>query len=125
LHSQISSTGSGKISTTVVIYINNFLHIFLGENFYITNFALRKAAHFSEYFILGILFHKCFSKPDNWTYSFFYPVIAGILYAISDEVHQYFVPGRAMSIVDMLIDTAGVLLAVIVFKFINDRRNNL
>lgn len=123
-NSQISSDGSGKISGSIVILINNFLQNILGQNFYITNFAVRKSAHFSEYFILGLLFHKCFSKTDSWTYSFLYPVIAGVIYAISDEVHQYFVPGRAMTIVDVLIDTAGVILAVSAFKYVNERRNH-
>ncbi|MEM3043787.1 MAG: VanZ family protein, partial [Thermoplasmata archaeon] len=34
------------------------------------------------------------------------------LYAISDEVHQYFVPMREASVIDVLIDTAGGLIGV-------------
>ena len=40
------------------------------------------------------------------------PLLIGFLYAVSDEIHQYFVPGRAMQARDVLIDTAGVLLGI-------------
>lgn len=40
------------------------------------------------------------------------PLLIGFLYAVSDEIHQYFVPGRAMQARDVLIDTSGVLLGI-------------
>lgn len=40
------------------------------------------------------------------------PLLIGFLYAVSDEIHQHFVPGRAMQARDVLIDTAGVLLGI-------------
>lgn len=40
------------------------------------------------------------------------PLLIGFLYAVSDEIHQYFVPGRAMQARDVLIDTVGVLLGI-------------
>ncbi len=36
----------------------------------------------------------------------------GIIYATSDEIHQYFVPGRACMIEDVFIDTLGVMLGI-------------
>jgi VanZ family protein len=38
------------------------------------------------------------------------------LYAISDELHQSFVPGRTPSIGDVLIDGCGIILAVLIYK---------
>lgn len=38
-------------------------------------------------------------------------LILAILYGISDEIHQYFVPGRASTISDVLINSAGILFA--------------
>lgn len=72
---------------------------------------IRKFAHFAEFFALGasITFmfatFKCKNKAMR-----IYPVLIGALYAASDEFHQYFVPGRAAKITDVLIDTAGVIV---------------
>ena len=38
----------------------------------------------------------------------------GIAYAVTDEVHQHFVPGRAGAAYDVAIDAVGVLLGVYV-----------
>lgn len=42
-----------------------------------------------------------------------YALTAGILYAASDELHQYFVPGRACQLRDVVIDGLGVLIGVL------------
>lgn len=75
----------------------------------------RKAAHFSIYGFLGIL---CTSAL--LTYNLRQPaimlastLICG-LYAVSDEIHQYFVPGRACMISDMLLDTAGAFCGTLI-----------
>ncbi len=34
-------------------------------------------------------------------------VLICFLYAVSDEIHQYFVPGRACRMLDVIIDTSG------------------
>jgi VanZ family protein len=38
-------------------------------------------------------------------------IIMSILYAISDELHQFFVPGRMLSLSDIFLDTIGIILA--------------
>ena len=43
------------------------------------------------------------------------PILIAIFYAILDEVHQIFVPGRSPSIGDVLIDSVGIFAAVIVY----------
>ena len=47
------------------------------------------------------------------------PLSLGILYACIDELHQYFVPGRACQIRDVCIDTAGVLAGVLLVLWIS------
>jgi len=42
-------------------------------------------------------------------------IILAIIYAISDEVHQLFVPGRAFAFADILTDSAGILFAVLIY----------
>ena len=39
--------------------------------------------------------------------------ITGIIYAISDEIHQSFIPGRSPQVTDVLIDTMGVILGIL------------
>lgn len=81
---------------------------------------IRTAAHFSEYFIFGMIlqrFYRYFFLEKRFM-EFLAPVLTGALYAITDEVHQYFVPGRAMQLSDWMVDTAGVLCGVVLFTLI-------
>ncbi len=87
-----------------------------------TESVLRVLAHFGEYFLLGLflgLFILTFEKPLWMTLS----VSVGIsfVYAVLDEWHQYYVPGRAMDIRDMITDTlgaaCGAALAVLLARF--------
>ena len=66
---------------------------------------VRKLAHFTEYLILGVLVFFTFKSYGLEDYSF--AIVACILYAASDEIHQYFVPGRACKALDVLIDSLG------------------
>jgi len=40
--------------------------------------------------------------------------VFGVTYAITDEVHQYFVPGRSCEIKDVCIDGSGVLFGIVI-----------
>ena len=79
--------------------------------FPISEFLLRKFAHFSEFALLGILFYLALLAtalvPKPWL-----ALLLTALYAVSDEVHQLFVPGRACQFRDMCIDTSGALLGI-------------
>ena len=83
------------------------------------SFYIRKTAHFSIYAILGFLVSNAFAyqnsiydTPSHLKRVLFSLVIGG-LYAVSDEIHQYFVPGRSCQLSDMLLDSAGVAAGVI------------
>ena len=73
---------------------------------------VRKAAHFTEFAMLGaslrLLFH---ALRLRWPVLLAW--IVGTLYACSDELHQMFVSGRAGMWQDVCIDSAGVLTAVL------------
>jgi len=79
-------------------------------------FLLRKSAHFFIFTVLGLLLYITIVQyPDSaWIQRIVIPVSVGIVYACIDELHQFFVPGRACQIRDVLIDTAGVCCGVIV-----------
>ncbi len=78
---------------------------------------LRKIAHFAEYTVLGFFMcgaiHFSFGKKRLYV-----PLIPCALYAVSDEIHQYFVPERACRIFDVFIDTCGSLTGILIFLLI-------
>lgn len=84
---------------------------------------IRKTAHASEYCVLGILFVGAYvDNKKKIKLRIIVPWVCGILYAISDECHQLFVPGRSGMITDVFIDSIGILVGVIIvnalYKFL-------
>lgn len=83
------------------------------------HFITRKLAHFTEYAILGFLAARAFRtspRPairDRW---FLICATLIVVYALTDEYHQSFVPSRTASIVDSLIDIAGGLTALLIHR---------
>ena len=76
---------------------------------------VRKLAHFTEYFILGVLF--LFTFREYGIKNPLVPIIVCILYASSDEIHQLFVSGRGARFTDVLIDSFGSTIAILLFNF--------
>jgi hypothetical protein len=77
--------------------------------------VLRKIAHAAEYAILGALLVRATGKPSI-------AFALGTLYAISDEIHQSFVPGRLGSPLDVTIDAVGVAAGVALWQLARARR---
>ena len=87
--------------------------------------VIRKLAHFSEYALLGFsLYLHITQLQKKWSVRL--PLLwawgIGTLYAASDEFHQSFVGGRGPSVVDVMIDSAGVIAGVLLMVWIL-RRN--
>lgn len=84
------------------------------------DYPIRKLAHLTEYALLGmavtfgILYGSNIDKCNRKKQYFFVQTI-GSLYAMTDEFHQLFVPGRAGRIGDVLIDSIGVMIGFFVF----------
>lgn len=78
-------------------------------------YPLRKTAHFVEYLILGALLSGAFWKQRNHLKDTILALGCGVLFAISDEFHQTFIPGRVGHFCDILIDSAGTLTGVLLF----------
>lgn len=78
------------------------------------DYPVRKAAHLTEYALLGAALAfavgMSFSWAADWKRLYVAAQLCGSLYAASDELHQLFVPGRGGRISDVLIDSAGVLI---------------
>ena len=81
--------------------------------------SYRQAAfHAGEYGLLVILTYRLLrlklDQPKYFIYSMSFTT--SILYAISDEVHQYFVPGRFATLTDLIFDTLGIILGLFSIK---------
>lgn len=71
--------------------------------------VLRKLGHLTEFAILGVLLYRALSRAPA-------AIALAALYAVTDELHQAFVSGRNAAARDWLIDTAGAVTGVILFK---------
>lgn len=81
---------------------------------YTLNFVFFKTLHVIEYAILYFLLFCgfCFTRELKLSQKqiFIFPILFAILYAVSDEIHQSFVPTREGRLRDVFIDIAGILL---------------
>lgn len=76
--------------------------------------VIRKLAHVTEYFILGILLFRAFragSQERRWWRWALSSLAVVALYAAGDEMHQYYVSTRTASLVDVGYDMLGGVLA--------------
>ena len=93
------------------------------------NYIFRKTCHFSEYFILCILFFNFVMAFNKFKILLcnLYSVLFSFFYASLDEYHQTFISGRGGVFSDVLIDTfgaiVGLLLINLFFFFIKKREN--
>lgn len=90
-----------------------------GERIYLidtVNHVIRKGAHFTEYAILAcsVAFHLYVWGKRRKSILFIATAISA-LYAISDEVHQLYVPGRSGELRDVIIDSCGAITGAFLF----------
>ena len=119
LQSALPADLSQKESNFLVPCISNLFHI----NADSASFVIRKTAHFLEYTLLGISLGL--TTHSLLVYNNRKLVVSGLLawaigtvYAVTDEFHQQFVSGRSCELRDMLIDSGGVLLGVLIISLI-------
>ena len=78
--------------------------------------VIRKLGHFTEYLVFGVLIVRALRDADEWRWRHAVMAIAlATLYAVTDEVHQYFVPGRTAAVGDVVIDGFGAFAGQVVF----------
>lgn len=81
------------------------------------NVIFRKSVHLGAFGILAVLFYHSFENRR-----FFIAWLTTTLYAVTDELHQAFLPDRTGSIIDVGIDSLGAFLALILIKIYKKRR---
>lgn len=105
-----------KISWVITILIATIIFYLSSISFWITQ---KKGIgfettiyHFYAFFFLSLFLLISLIKGNkNNKKLILSSIIISIVYAITDEIHQLFVPGRTFALYDILIDSAGVLLA--------------
>ena len=118
IHSAMPADLSSQESSFFVELLQKWLPVGAGP----LTFFVRKGAHFLEYAALGGAiwnYRSAQGKLSSW--------LAGVLYAGTDELHQYFVPGRSCEFRDICIDAAGVAAGMLALAAIRRfrRRGNM
>ena len=128
-----SSENSDESSNTSSIFVNVVTNAFYKDFNKMPSYQqteihgqiahiIRKMAHFSIYMALGFFLSLSAGKRKLLSLKSAVVVVICFLYACSDELHQYFVPGRACMFTDVLIDTCGgitgLLISAIIIKII-------
>lgn len=79
---------------------------------------VRKCGHAFEYFVLGVLLLNMLrqfwpaKRKGEWVRYWYLAVVGASIYAVTDEVHQAFVPGRSCELRDIIIDTVAAGMGV-------------
>lgn len=111
-----SSRKSGSVTETIVeIVVNDYKELPAEKQFSILDKAehiVRKSAHFLIYTLLGFMASCTVGRRKLLSKGSLGALIFSFIYACSDEIHQYFVPGRACMFTDVLIDTSGAAVGI-------------
>ncbi len=86
----------------------------LGTGLGFWDLLLRKLAHLTEFAILGVLLARALPELPAFA--------AGVVYAVSDEIHQLFVAGRVGAPLDVVVDGVGVAAGVVLLGRARRRR---
>lgn len=83
--------------------------------------VIRKLAHYTIYTIGGFLImNYAYTTDKNKKEKILYSIIGGAGYAVTDELHQFFVSGRSARIFDVGIDTLGVTTGVLIYFIVRN-----
>lgn len=109
---EVSSGMSGRVLKIMKTVLQNIgLENIAGR---LTEHIVRKLAHFCEYALEGFLLMLClrvytrhFVRHMSW------PMLAGVLTALTDETIQLFSDGRSSQVTDVWIDFGGVVAGMV------------
>lgn len=100
--------------SSLIVYLSHQPHIELiidpGDKF----------LHFMEYYAYAFFLRRLLVSYDIKKY-FILTLVISVLWGISDELHQYFIPGRDCNVVDMLLDLIGAYAWLITVKYLPNK----
>lgn len=101
----------------VVIFLFSSMPTLQSTQVYWQDFAVKKTAHFTEYAIFTVLLYRAFlSEGLPKSKCLLFAFVIAIVYALTDEFHQSFTPGREPRLRDVGFDTIGAAAAVWTLK---------
>ena len=114
---------SNLLSTKVTTAIVSLAKLFRPDvNVLSLNYFIRKCAHFLAYLVLGIIVLFAMRRIGLMgKQGIGFTLLLCIGYAITDELHQSFVPGRTPKLTDVLIDSSGALLGIGIYLLFVDK----
>jgi VanZ family protein len=74
---------------------------------------IKKGGHALGYGLLGLSYYHALPRRLSKLYRGMTAILMAILFALSDEYHQSFVAGRSSSLTDVMVDTVGASIAVL------------
>ncbi len=93
--------------------------------FDLLNFIVRKSAHIVEYAILTFLwFRSLWTVPERFKSCVIRSVVLSVLYAMSDEWHQSFVPNRLGTWEDVVWDAVGAVFMGVAIGYLYKQNND-
>ena len=113
---QIAAVSEGA-SGRVLAWMQKILRVLgmPGAASHLTMHIVRKLAHFCEYMLEGFLLMLCLRVYTKHLLKHLaWPILGGLLTALTDETIQLFVPGRSGQVTDVWIDFSGVMTGLVV-----------
>ena len=87
----------------------------------ILNKPLRKCMHAAEYLVLSLLLIIALNvSKKKIFYKYLIAIIICFIYACTDEYHQLFISGRTGQFTDVLIDTFGAIVGIIIYNIMSN-----
>lgn len=122
--SNMNGDASSNASNGTIYFIINFIDNLFNLNIDVENVTeilngpIRKLAHFTVYFILSIFILIALSNHKiKLSKKIIITTLICFIYACTDEIHQLMVADRSGKFLDVLIDTSGCLLNMIIYYF--------
>lgn len=111
IEENVDNTNNENINNSVNVAKYNYeFEMYKGE----VRLVVRKSAHFIIYLVGGILLFNFFRTYNiSLRNQIIYAILGIILYASSDEFHQLFVNGRTARVEDVLLDTLGAIVGIL------------
>lgn len=111
VYSNETASESTETSDGIIAKLLEFFHLELSSG------VVRAIAHCIEFAGLCFAFNLAFFS----TYLRFCPfvsLLSSVFYSATDEIHQFFVEGRACQIIDLVIDALGAIITTVVLIII-------
>ncbi len=111
-----SSGVSRKVAETIIGTIAWIVHVDIDAKTISSlavgfNHLVRKFAHAGIYFVLGgFIIMPLIKTGIRGSRAYVLTILFCLFYAVTDEIHQTFIPGRSGQISDVLLDTAGAMI---------------